>query len=170
MIIDLVSLDSPQKTFDLTLAPDEIALDDETAALKSPVRVTAELRKGSVQTDLTGTITADVTLECTRCLAATERRLEFPFAAAFVAPEYYTAAREAELNAADLDVSIVEDNRIDLGELVREQILLNLPEQVFCREDCRGLCAKCGANLNETDCRCAEEEIDPRWAGLKNLK
>ena len=170
MIIDLVSLVSPQKTFDLMLPPDEIALDDESAELKSPVHVTAELRKGSVQTDLSGTIATDVALECTRCLARTERRLEFPFAAAFVAPEYYTAAREAELNAADLDVSIVENNQIDLSELVREQILLNLPEQVFCSEDCRGLCAKCGANLNEASCRCDEEEIDPRWAGLKNLK
>jgi uncharacterized protein len=46
---------------------------------------------------------------------------------------------------------------------------LNLPEQVFCREDCRGLCAKCGANRNATDCGCEEKEIDPRWAGLKNL-
>jgi uncharacterized protein len=53
---------------------------------------------------------------------------------------------------------------------VREQILLNLPEQVFCKEDCKGLCQKCGANRNLIDCKCDSDETDPRWAALKNLK
>jgi uncharacterized protein len=57
-----------------------------------------------------------------------------------------------------------------LTELVREQILLAVPEQVFCREDCKGLCLKCSANRNLIDCNCEEKEIDPRWAALKNLK
>jgi uncharacterized protein len=59
---------------------------------------------------------------------------------------------------------------LDLTELAREQILLNLPSQVFCREDCQGLCQKCGANLNLIDCSCEESEVDPRWAALRNLK
>jgi uncharacterized protein len=45
-----------------------------------------------------------------------------------------------------------------------------LPEQAFCREDCRGLCEKCGANQNLIDCKCEEKEIDPRWQGLRELK
>jgi uncharacterized protein len=68
-----------------------------------------------------------------------------------------------------LDVAVYEGDKIDLGELVREQIILNQPEQVFCREDCKGLCEKCGANRNLIDCKCEEKEIDPRWAALKNL-
>ena len=69
-----------------------------------------------------------------------------------------------------MDVSVIEGFEIDLTELVREQILLNLPEQVFCREDCKGLCEKCGANRNLINCNCEEKEIDPRWSALKNLK
>lgn len=170
MIIDLISLDQPQKSFDFTLEPEEINLEDDAARLKGPVKVSGELRRGLVQTDVSGQIETDVNLECARCLTEVEQHLKFSFAAAFVAPENYTGAKEAELNGGDLDVSIVENDRLDLTELVREQILLNLPEQVFCREDCRGLCPACGADLSRADCGCDRQEIDPRWAGLKNLK
>jgi uncharacterized protein len=70
----------------------------------------------------------------------------------------------------DLDVSIYDGEKIDLTDLVREQILLDLPTQILCQEDCKGLCQKCGANLNEVNCNCEENEIDPRWSALKNLK
>ena len=60
-------------------------------------------------------------------------------------------------------------NAIDLAEIAREQILLELPQQFFCKDDCRGLCEKCGRNLNLKDCDCEDDEIDPRWAALKNL-
>ncbi|MGH7783338.1 MAG: DUF177 domain-containing protein, partial [Candidatus Binatia bacterium] len=55
------------------------------------------------------------------------------------------------------------------NEVVREQILLDLPDQVFCTENCRGLCPKCGANRNLIDCKCEEDNVDPRWAALNNL-
>ena len=96
--------------------------------------------------------------------------MEISFKAVFVTPENYTKAKEAELGGEDLEVSVFDGNEIDLTELVREQILLNLPIQVFCQENCRGLCPKCGANQNLIDCKCKENEIDPRWASLKNLK
>jgi uncharacterized protein len=69
-----------------------------------------------------------------------------------------------------LDESLVENGLIDTAEVVREQILLAIPDQVFCREDCKGLCPKCGANLNLIDCKCSDDDIDPRWAALRNLK
>ena len=75
-----------------------------------------------------------------------------------------------EVTIEDLDESPVPGGEIDLKEVVREQIMLALPEQVFCKDDCKGLCPKCGANGNLIDCKCADDEIDPRWAALKNLK
>jgi uncharacterized protein len=170
MIVDLTKLGNSAVPFDFSLAPDEIDLENEPVKLKSDVKVAGEMRKGIVQTDVKGKISAPVLLECTRCLQEIERNLEFPFEAAFVGAEYYTAAKEAELKDTDLDVSMLEDETIDLTELAREQILLNLPEQVFCREDCKGLCEKCGANRNLINCNCEEKELDPRWAALKNLK
>jgi uncharacterized protein len=170
MIIDLITLENSPYEFDFELMPEEIDLDGEDAKLKTAARVKGKLTKHIAQTDVEGTIRAELELECTRCLEKIDKNFEIPFEAAFVAPENYTQAKEAELNAGDLDVSILEGNEIDLTELVREQLLLNLPEQVFCREDCKGLCEKCGANRNLINCNCLDEEVDPRWAALKNLK
>ena len=170
MIVDLTTLKDSETSFDFSLAPAELELESEATTLKNEVRAQIKLKKGIAQTDVEGTIFADVEIDCSRCLQPTESSLEIPFKAVFVTPENYTEAKEAELGGEDLEVSIFDGDEIDLTELVREQILLNLPIQVFCREDCQGLCPKCGANQNLIDCKCKESEIDPRWASLKNLK
>ena len=170
MKVDLKTLEDFETSFDFTLEPGEIDLESDAARLKNKVRARGKLRKGIAQIDIEGEIFADVEFGCTRCLQPTETSLELPFRAVFVTPENYSQEKEVEISADDLEVSIFEGSRIDLGELVREQILLNLPTQIFCREDCQGLCQKCGANRNLIDCKCEEKEIDPRWAALKNLK
>jgi len=170
MIIDLITIGNSPYEFDFELAPAEVDLDGDEAKLKSPARVTGKLIQHIAETNVTGVIRAELEIECSRCLQKIDKNFEIPFEAAFVTPENYTQAKEAELNAKDLDVSVIEGHEIDLTGLVREQILLNLPEQVFCREDCNGLCEKCGANRNLINCNCLENEVDPRWAALKNLR
>lgn len=170
MIIDLFTLGNAPSVFEFSLAPEEIDLESDEIKLKNAVDVKGTITKHIAQADVEGTISAEAEIECTRCLQPIEQKMEFQFEAAFVTPENYTQAKEAELGAEDLDVSLIEGNEIDLKELVREQILLNLPEQVFCREDCKGLCEKCGANRNLIDCKCIEKEVDPRWAALNKLK
>ena len=170
MIVDLITLGNSPHSFEFSLLPEEIELESDELKLKSLVDVQGKLTKHIAQTDVEGTISAETETGCTRCLQAVEQKLDISFEAAFVTEENYTKAKEAEINAKDLDVSVVEDDKIDLAELVREQILLNLPEQVFCKEDCKGLCEKCGANRNLIDCKCIEKEVDPRWSALKNLK
>lgn len=170
MIVDLTIIKDANASFDLTLEPEQVNLDDDEVKLKKPVRVQLKIKKGIVQTDVEGVINAAVAVECARCLQPVEIFLNPSFKAAFVVAENYTQAREAELKAEDLEISIFEGDKIDLSELVREQILLDVPERVFCREDCKGLCGKCSANRNLINCKCEIEEIDPRWAALKNLK
>ena len=169
MIVDLITIKDAPGSFDFIIEPAQIDLESETAAVKDVVRVQAKIKKGIVQTDVEGAISTVVEIECVRCLQPVEQSLKFPFKAAFVTPDYYTRDKEAEVKLDDLEISIYEGDRIDLSELAREQILLNLPEQVFCREDCRGFCQKCGANRNLISCNCNEKEVDPRWAALKNL-
>ena len=115
-------------------------------------------------------INADVSLDCTRCLEPTRRHLEIPFHAVFVDVTDVETGAEAEIADELLDESLVDDGNINIADVIREQILLAVPEQIFCREDCKGLCQKCGANLNLIDCKCADDEVDPRWAALKGLK
>jgi len=170
MVIDLITLEKSPFLFAFSFAPDEIELGIETARLKNAVKAEGELTKRIVQTDVKGKIFAEVETECSRCLQVAELKLEIPFKAAFVTAENYTEAKEAELKEDDLDVSIFNGDKIDVRELVREQILLNLPEQAFCREDCKGLCEKCGANQNLLDCNCEEKGVDPRWQSLREFK
>lgn len=170
MIIELFSVKDSPHEFEFSLAPGEIELEQENVKLIENVKTAGELTKKIAQTDVEGAIGTKAEIECTRCLQPSEKDLIIPFKVSFITPEDFTEEKETELNQEDLDVAVYEGSRLDLSELVREQIILNLPEQFFCREDCRGLCDKCGANRNLIDCNCEEQEIDPRWAALRELK
>jgi uncharacterized protein len=75
----------------------------------------------------------------------------------------------AEVGADDLDVFAYDGERVDLEPLFREEIVLAVPYAPLCKEDCKGLCGQCGADLNSMACKC-EAPIDPRLAALKGLK
>jgi uncharacterized protein len=170
MIIDLTATEKTPVSFNFLLPAEAVNSEDEAIKLIEAARVQGNLTKRIVGVDVEGEIFARVEFECSRCLRAIENVLQFPFAAAFVEPENYTRAKDAELRGDDLEVSVLDSQRIDLSELAREQILLQAPSQIFCAEDCKGLCQKCGANRNLIDCDCEQKEVDPRWAALKNLK
>ena len=129
-----------------------------------------EISKLDKKTSLRGNITTAISRDCTRCLEPVKGGLMFEFDTSFLDADEVDGKADVEVSPEELDVSLVEDGKVDLADIVREQILLSLPIQIFCRQECRGLCQKCGANLNLIDCKCSGEDIDPRWAALKNLK
>lgn len=109
------------------------------------------------------TLTADVALAydtvCDRCLQPVRFDLKKQFSHVLV----------RALNDAENDNFIViDDFRFDLDTLLREDILLFLPSKVLCKEDCKGLCATCGADLNLAPCGC-KKPLDPRLAVLQEL-
>ncbi len=167
MYIDLNQLSDGQKDFDETL---QIDLEDKSVRLIEAVRLAGKLRKGIAQIEVVGKISARFEIECSRCLSPVNSTLETQFKVAYIAEDNYTKEKESQLQGDDLDIAIYQNEQIDLSELAYEQILLNLPTQVFCQANCQGLCQKCGANLNEKACNCETKEIDPRWSALKNLK
>lgn len=167
MIIDLGSLEGSLQ-FDFSVTADELDLGTDDFRLLSNASAIGEVTKHIAQTDVAGNITADAEFDCTRCLTPVKQDFKVAFDVSYI-PEIPKAAT-VELEAGDLDTDVLVDESLDLKEVVREQILLNLPEQVFCTEDCKGLCQKCGANRNLINCSCEEKEIDPRWSALKNLK
>ena len=167
MIIDLGNLEGSLK-FDCSVIAGELDLGTDDFRLLSNANAAGEVVKHIAQTDVSGTITVDAEFDCTRCLTPVKQEFKVAFDVSYITeiPEGATA----EVEAGDLDTAVLADESLDLKEVVREQILLNLPEQVFCKEDCRGLCQKCGANRNLINCNCEEKEIDPRWSALKNIK
>lgn len=170
MIIDLAQMDVPQQSFELTVGADELALENPHFRLTGDVRVKGEIRKGAAQIDVNGAIVVPAEIDCTRCLEPVSKDLTVEVAASFVTSENFASDKEREVSPEDLDVDVLDGDRLDLIQLVREQIVLNFPEQVFCEPNCKGLCPKCGANRNLIDCKCDLDETDPRWAALKNLK
>ncbi|MGE3466927.1 MAG: DUF177 domain-containing protein [Pyrinomonadaceae bacterium] len=168
MIIELATVGKSPKMITAALAADEIDLDG-LAILGGPVELKGEISRDGSRTELRGTVKAIVTLACTRCLEAIDRDLTLEFDDVFVDASEEKTQDEAEIPLDSLNEELLTASEIDLKEVAREQLLLALPEQVFCREDCKGLCPQCGGNRNLIDCNCYQEEIDPRWAALKNL-
>jgi uncharacterized protein len=147
-----------------------INLDDEIFRLKNDVLIKGKLKLIEKKVDLSGKINAEIETECSRCLTEVNTKLDFSFKISFVTEDIYSNESETELNEEDLEISIYDGEKIDITEIAREQILLNLPTQVFCKSECKGLCPKCGENLNLKTCSCETKEIDPRWANLKHLR
>lgn len=170
MIVDLLQIEPLPYQFSDELQPDAIGLDEEAARLISPVKVNGTISKADVRYLVEGSLDFQMELDCTRCLETVDTDQTLKFKASYVSPEDYGNSADTELTDDDLEVSIVENSKIDLTELVREQVLLNLPTRFLCKEDCQGLCPKCGKNKNKEGCSCEEKEIDPRWEALKKLK
>jgi len=106
---------------------------------------------------------AQILTSCARCLKEIELPLCFDFSETLV-----LSGQEV---SADADsVIFFEGKEIDVGEIAINNLLLNLSTKYLCKEDCLGLCPKCGKDLNEGDCGCDFVEIDPRWEKLKNFK
>lgn len=110
------------------------------------------------------TFDADVSVEChflcDRCFEPNNRKLAFRFSHILV-----TAPGED----SDDDYIEAPDYMLDTDALLRDDILLGLPSKFLCKDSCKGLCPKCGKNLNEGKCNCPEHEPDPRLAALSAL-
>jgi len=167
MIIDLNQFEQNRLPFEFKTIPN---LDEELFRICGEVAVQGVLIRNVAQIEIEGNIKGEVETECFRCLSKVNLPIDLSFRDLFVSKEQFTNEQEKEVRGEDLSLSVYEDQKIDISDIVREEILLNIATQILCREDCKGLCATCGANRNETMCNCFEKEIDPRWAALKNLK
>ena len=106
--------------------------------------------------------------QCARCLEDYEFTVEPPFS--FVMIPRARRWADDSVDDDDPDISCYEGDQVDLSPLLRERILLALPTLPLCHEGCRGLCARCGANLNSSGCDCRAPEGDPQLAVLRTLK
>jgi uncharacterized protein len=170
MLIELANVKATPIRAEESFDPNDIDLAGEPGVLLDRPQLRAELDRTDSRVRLRGTLISDVQVDCARCLEPVIIHLDMPVKAIFVESEAIDTSPDVEVSDEQLDEAVVDDGVIDLGDLVREQILLALPEQIFCRADCKGLCPRCGENLNLINCKCVDDEIDPRWAALKGLK
>lgn len=125
-----------------------------------------------------GEINIELNPTCDRCLESFASPLQVPIHMA-LAPLYASAKDreksrashdERELSKEDLDFSFYENDEINLEPILREALVLSLPQRALCSEQCLGLCPQCGTNQNTGHCQCTPEGLlDPRLSVLKNF-
>ena len=108
---------------------------------------------------LRGSITAALRCVCDRCTAEFEKRVDIPLEVPLA-----TELQDEE----NPDYFLLEGDELDIDDLLESGYILNMDSQFLCREDCKGLCPRCGADLNDGPCNCGKE-LDPRLAVLEQL-
>jgi len=142
---------------------------DQKLIFVGPVKIDLDIINTGSYFWAQGWISCRVRMACSRCLDQFDYLLETEFA------EKYCLSYNQENSGAKVVKNEEEDcitftgDVIDIGEEVEKTILMVLPMKAVCNPDCRGLCPQCGKNLNEGECDCVEDEIDPRLAELKKL-
>ena len=129
--------------------------------VSEPVKAEGMVRNTAGVLVMTGEITTCIHGTCDRCASAFDREIQLPIDVVLVTE---MANEENE----DEWVFPQEGDSADLDDIVRTVFVLNLDSKLLCKEDCKGLCHRCGKNLNDGPCNC-QKELDPRFAALKQL-
>ena len=168
MLLDLKTLGESRVHLERTYPPLAFEATDEFIVGK-PVELVCEVEKIRDWYQLEGHLSTRLRVQCCRCGEGCDTDLDVAFDLRYVSEALSTGTNDAEIDNEDLTVAFYRDDQIDLRQLISEQFYLGLPMKPLCQEDCRGLCAACGKNLNFADCGCSVEWRDPRLAALDGL-
>ncbi|KAB2810483.1 DUF177 domain-containing protein [Pimelobacter simplex] len=147
-------------------APADLGIEVLSVPEGAPVELDLRLEAVMEGVLVTGTAKAGLEGECVRCLEPIREDLEVTFQELFV----YDDIRDSEGAEEDDEVSMLQDDLLDLETVLRDAVVLALPFQPLCQDDCPGLCPECGVRLADEPDHTHEAAIDPRWAALTKLE
>ncbi|MCK4260969.1 MAG: DUF177 domain-containing protein [Halanaerobiales bacterium] len=130
---------------------DDFTMASRTIELPEPIHLVLQVANSGEEFLVTGKMTVNTALVCSRCL------------------EKFTYSMDIDFFAELSHDEMVNDNQIDLSDSIYEHLLLEIPIKTICNEQCKGLCPQCGQNLNLGECGCDREVIDPRLVKLKDF-
>jgi uncharacterized protein len=162
MVIDVSELFSNKKRrkeIHLDLEIDKFFYENEFIQFSKPVKLNLSLKPIGDEIELTGNIETEILLACSRCLETFSNSVNIEL----------NERLSKTLNNEDEDIIFIKDDRLDLNEVVENNIISILPIKRLCNKDCKGLCHQCGINLNHSTCKCGIDDVDPRLAKLKEL-
>jgi uncharacterized protein len=182
MLITVLDLEREPIHFDLAVEPGAIDYGAE-ATQKGPLAVEglADLieenhigeargaRRVVQDIRLRGNYKGDFEAPCARCLEPVEHVLKGQVDLIFRPLGVDGGAPERAISTSETEIGYYQGGGLSLEDVLREQVLLSLPARSLCREDCKGLCPRCGQNLNSEPCICDTAPVDPRWAVLSGL-
>jgi uncharacterized protein len=147
-----------------------LPLDGSEVVRLGEVHLTGEIRREAADVEFAGDIETEATLNCSRCLESYRLPLTLHFSLLYTTSPDAAGRKERRVDEDSVTLTQYDGVRLDLKALLAEQIYLGLPLKPLCSDDCRGLCARCGTNLNLGRCECQEKRIDdPRLQVLKTL-
>ncbi len=161
---DIRSLESHAVVVDEELPATDAVWEDDDPKPATTVHVTGRLSSaGPGRFYWHGRIEGDVVLSCSRCLADAHGHV--------IDEAHLIFAEPGDEDIDDPDVYQLDprNDELDLRPAIREEWLLAAPSFALCREDCKGLCPRCGADLNVGPHECSETAVDPRWDSLRKL-
>ncbi len=149
---------------DAEVGPGDAFWRDAELKPHSPLEVRLEAQQAGPDVVVRGQLRGQFELSCRRCLEPVVGGIDEE-----VGLLYRAGTEVGEDEPADV-LPLPRVGSLDLADPLRELVLLAVPKYVYCREGCKGLCPGCGTNLNEAVCRCTSEDVDDRWAPLRQLK
>lgn len=174
----LIELDKLPDEAELTevYEPDrwkEAEAGEQVLGLDGPLRVAVRIKRTGDKFILDGNLKGGALVRCDRCLEPYHADLDSEFhlyLQAKPSAEKDGGETEVELLDEDMEVEYINRDRLNLDEIVREQVFLSLPMKSICREGCKGLCPVCGVNRNRAECACRKESGHPALQKLKDFK
>lgn len=122
---------------------------------------------GKRKLQMAGEGTISLNIPCDRCLEDVKTDISFSIDRCLDLSE---AESDKESDRIEVDEEVtITDNTIDIDELISMEILINMPDKTLCKEDCKGLCIKCGTNLNLGECECDRTILDPRMSVIQDI-
>lgn len=162
-VADLLERPGASREVDLSLPmPEELST--PVASTAGPARMSGVVESVVDGLLVRGVLRVGLRLACARCLRPVDGEVSVDVVELFMDPADLDSDDEPDPGYE------IRDGELDLGALLRDAVSSAIPYRPLCREDCRGLCAECGADLNVTDCDCAAQETDPRWEALRGLR
>jgi uncharacterized protein len=153
------------KTFSSEVDGASLAISEDTVLFTQPLTISGTATNNGQSIMVQGTLETAVQMICGACLETFSLPLHEKFLDEFVegvpAADFDTQAEDAP--------GFFQGDEIPLDELIRDVVLLALPMRPVCHDTCKGLCSKCGQNLNQAVCNCQHEAVDPRLSVLKKL-
>ncbi|MBQ2738049.1 MAG: DUF177 domain-containing protein [Clostridia bacterium] len=171
MRLDLRPLLSGDKllTFDFDLSLDRFSEDTSAylngVSFPSPMKVSGRITNTAGYMLLTLSLSVDYSTVCARCLEPIEGSFALDLEKTVASKDMAEDIPEERLD----DYVIIEDGSLNLDEQLIEQLEMEFPSKILCKDDCLGLCPRCGRSLNHTSCDCGKDDIDPRLLPFKAL-
>lgn len=144
----------------------EFAENNSNLSMEGDVELDFTVSKIMKEISVKGTMSCVINSTCSRCLEHVSISLN-PDINLLMSPGNSDKDHEANIDFENYEFGVDE---IDLSGYLKERIAISIPMKIVCQTGCRGLCSRCGTNLNYENCNCRTEWVDPRFAKLKNLK